>query len=89
MYQVNEGRDIKKAKGIAKPTIEKKIYFELYRKALFEIVEYRESMDLIRSHSHQLYVERVHKKCLTAFDDKRYILPDGSTYAFGHYKITE
>ena len=46
-------------------------------------------MDLIRSHSHQLYVERVHKKCLTAFDDKRYILPDGSTYAFGHYKIME
>ena len=46
-------------------------------------------MDLIRSHSHQLYVERVHKKCLTAFDDKRYILPDGSTYGFGHYKIME
>lgn len=87
VYQVNDGQDIKKAKGITKPTIQKKLYFELYEKALFENTEHIESMDLIRSHSHQLYVETVHKKCLTAFDDKRYILPDGSTYAFSHYKI--
>ena len=40
--------------------------------------------NLVTTH---LYLETVHKKCLTAFDDKRYILPDGSTYAFSHYKI--
>ena len=59
----------------------------MYEKALFENVEHITSMNLIRSRSHQLYVDTVHKKCLTAFDDKRYILPNGYTYAFGHYKI--
>lgn len=46
------------------------------------------SMDLIRSHAHQLYVETVHKKCLSGYDDKRYLLDDGiQSYAYGHYKI--
>ena len=86
-YQVQDGHDIKKAKGIAKPIIQKKMYFELYEEALFNNTKHIKSMDLIRSHSHQLYIERVHKSCLTSFDDKRFILPCGSTYAFNHYKI--
>lgn len=90
VYQVKNQHDIKKAKGISKPTIQKKLYFELYEKALFENKEKIESMDLIRSHSHQLFVERVHKKCLSGFDDKRYLLPDSITsYAYGHYKINK
>ena len=45
-------------------------------------------MDLIRSHVHQLYVETVHKKFLYGYDDKRYLLDDGTqSYASEHYKI--
>ena len=44
--------------------------------------------DLIRSGSHQLYIDTIQKKCLSAFDNKRHILEDGvSSYAYGHYKI--
>ena len=32
-YEVNNGQVIKKAKGVAKPTIVKKLYFDLYKKS--------------------------------------------------------
>ena len=83
-------QDIKKAKGISKPTIQKKLYLDLYEKALFENKDRIESMDLIRSHNSKLFVERVHKKCLSGFDDKRYLLPDSVTScAYGHYKVNK
>ena len=88
VYQVNEGQDIKKAKGIVKPVIQKKLYFDLYEKALFTNVIHVESMDLIRSHSHRPFVVNVKKKCLSSYDDKRYIISNSvSTFAHGHYKI--
>ena len=31
VYEIQNGEDVKKAKGIAKPTISKKLYFELYK----------------------------------------------------------
>ena len=87
-YQVQDGPVVKKAKGVAKPTIKiKKKYFDLFEIALLKNTNRIESMDLIRSHSHPIYIERVYKSCLTSFCDKRFILPDGSTYAFNHYKI--
>lgn len=44
---------------------------------LFENTIHIAQIDLIWSHSYQMYVERVHKSCLTDFDDKRSILQMG------------
>ena len=41
-----------------------------------------------QSKHHALHTVRVNKVCLSAFDDKRYILEDGiTTLAYGHYKL--
>ena len=42
------------------------------------------------SHKHAVKTQEVNKLCLSAFDDKRYILPDGvSTLAPEHFRIAE
>ena len=62
--------------------------FSLYEEAVRKNTVTVVSMDLIRSHLHQLFFETVHKKCLTGFGENRYLLEDGvSSYAYGHYKI--
>ena len=44
----------------------------------------------ITSKNHQLYTVSVNKKCLSAYDDKRYILEDGiTTLPYGHYRVCE
>ena len=79
----------KKAKGVAKATIENELRFDMYQKTLFDKTEMSSSMDVIRSHSHNIYCETVKKKTLSSFDDKRYLLDDGiSTLAYGHYYIS-
>ena len=54
----------KKAKGVAKATIEKELCFDLYEKTLFNQTEMLSSMDLIRSRSHNILCEKVRKKAL-------------------------
>jgi hypothetical protein len=42
----------------------------------------------IRSFNHALKTVEISKTCLSAYDDKRYVLSDGiATFAYGHYKI--
>ena len=72
---------------IPKSAKDQQLCFFLYEEDLRKKAETVVSMDLIRSRSHQLYVETVHKKCLLAFDDKGYLLEAGtSSYAYRHYK---
>ena len=78
----------KKAKGVAKATIEKELCFNLYEQTLFDKTEMLASMDIIRSRSHNIHCEKVRKKTLSCFDDKRWLLDDGiSSLAYGHYCI--
>ena len=45
-------------------------------------------MKAIRSSKHQVNSYEINKISLSCYDDKRYILDDGSnSYAYGHYKI--
>ena len=84
-----EKKEKKKAKGISMCTKEHHLTFSMYEEALRKKkAETVAPKDLIRSGWHQLYIDTIQKKCLSAFDDKRYILEDGvSSYAYGHYKI--
>ena len=58
IYKENDqDTEKKKAKGVAKATIEKGLRFDMYEKTLFDKTEMMTSMDLIRSRSHNLYCE--------------------------------
>ena len=46
-------------------------------------------MNVIRSHTHEVYTEEVNKIALCPDDDKRHILDDGvHTLALGHHRIS-
>lgn len=77
----------KRAKGIAKVVV-KELRLQYYKNALFDETSAKSEMNLIRSHDHIIYCEKISKTGLSCFDDKRYILDDGITsLAYGHYKI--
>ena len=58
----NDEAERKKANGVAKATIEHNLRFEMYKATFFDKTEMMSSMDLIRSHSHNIYCETVRKK---------------------------
>ena len=93
MYAIayrEDGVDIeqKKAKGVSKATIEKELCLALYEVTLFDKTEILSSMDLIRSRSHKIFCEKVRKKTLSCFDDKRWLFDNGVlSLAYGHYSI--
>ncbi|XP_069102148.1 uncharacterized protein [Argopecten irradians] len=75
------------AKGISKATIKRDLRHEMYRECIFHKQNKMCEMHSIRSDRHQLYVYKINKSGLCAFDDKRWILPNlCDSYAFGHYK---
>ena len=78
----------KKCKGVKRAVVNKEIKFEDYKRCLLERKEIYRSMNVIRSHRHEIYSERVNKIALSSEDDKRIILADGiHTLSHGHYKL--
>ena len=45
------------------------------------------TMASLSSHKHALYEEVIKKQSLSAFDDKRYLLNNIDSYAYGHFRI--
>ena len=79
------GVDYKKAKGVKKNVVKKSITHEDYRDCLFTRRDQSRTMNVIRSHHHDIFTEEVNKIALSADDDKRVIQLDGiSTLAYGH-----
>ena len=77
----------KKCKGVKKAVVRKSIHFEDYKKCLLDGQQIHRTMNIIRSHQHEVYSERVNKVALSREDDKRIILEDGiHTLAHGHHK---
>ena len=77
----------KKCKGVKKAVVRKSIHFEDYKKCLLDGQKIHRTMNIIRSHQHEVYSERVNKVALSREDDKRIILEDGiHTLAHGHHK---
>ena len=89
-FKVGDDETTKKAKGVTKSVIKRSIAFEDYKRCLNTQQEIHRSMNIIRSHLHQIYTEEINKIALSAKDDKRHILSDGvSTLAHGHYRIAD
>ena len=52
------------------------------------MLENASTMRSLRNHLHHMYTIELNKISLSAYDDKRYLMPDGiESLAYGHYKI--
>ena len=71
-----DGEEVKKCKGVKRNVIRNKIFFNDYKDVLFSGKEVLRTMNVIRSHQHNLSTEEVNKIALSANDDKRIIQPD-------------
>ena len=77
----------KKCKGVKKAVVRKSINSEYYKKCLLDGQYIHRTMNIIRSHQHEVYSEQLNKVVLSREDDKRIILEDGiHTLAHGHHK---
>jgi len=80
-----DGEEEKKCKGIKRGVVKKRISFEDFKKCLFSERQQLRTMNIIRSHKHEIYTEKINKIALSSSDDKRIIRPDKvNTLAHGH-----
>jgi len=79
----------KKAKGVKKNVIRNNITHEQYKQVLFNDTAQHNRMKLFRSRKHQMTMDEVNKVSLSAFDDKRFLVDEIQSYAYGHYKIKQ
>ena len=87
-YQMFEGEESKKCKGIKKLVVKKSITHEDYKKCLFTGKKQLRKMNVIRSYEHEVYTEEINKVALCSDDDKRHILEGlTDTLALKHYRI--
>jgi len=79
----------KKAKGIQKHYVRKKVRHEQYVEVLRNVRRKTTcKFRAFRSTNHVVNTVQIAKLCLCAFDDKRYILDDGvHTLAYRHYSL--
>ena len=69
--------NIRKAKGVKKNVIKKKIKHEQYKNVLFKKEQMWHGMKMLRSDGHEIYGIHVNKISLSPFDSKRWIADDG------------
>ncbi len=81
------GRNEKRAKGIAKVTVKKELKHDSYKDVLFNETSSVSSMCSLRRSQHELFGETIQKIGLSSFDDKRCLIDAVKSHAYGHYKI--
>ena len=78
----------KKCKGTKKAVVKKHITLDDYKRCLFNNVNQMRSMNVLRSHNHEIFAETVNKVALSYSDDKKIICKDGiHTYSYGHFSL--
>ena len=81
MYSyVYDNKEEKRAKGISKVAVKKDIKHSHYKDLLFTETTQMSSMNSLASHKHKLYGEKVKKRSLSPFDDKRWLLNNKDSY---------
>ena len=88
-FIMEEGKENKRCKGVKKQVVEKSITHVDYKTCLKTGKEQLRKQNIIRSYGHEVYTEEVNKIALSAADDKRYLLNNNDTLAWGHYKIKD
>jgi hypothetical protein len=76
------------AKGVKKCFVKNHVRHEMYVKTLHDRKCTYANFVNFRSRCHKIESVNIHKICLNAYDDKRYVCVDGvSTLAYGHYSL--
>ena len=76
------------AKGVKRGFVQKNVKHAMYKKTLFNRACTYANFVNFRSRSHKIESVQIHRTCLSAYDDKRYVLQDGiSTLAYGHFAL--
>ena len=70
-YKMLEGEESKICKGVKKSVVKNSIAHEDYKKCLFTGKEQLRKMNVIRSHRHEVYTEKVNKIALCSDNDKK------------------
>jgi len=66
----------KRCKGVKRGVVKKSISFEDFKKCLFSGRQQLRTMNIIRSHKHEIYTKTINKIALSANDDKRIMRSD-------------
>jgi len=75
-------------KGVKKHFIKNHVKHDMYLKTLLDRKCTYADFVTFRSRSHKIQSVRLHRICLSAYDDKRHVLDDGiSTLAYGHISL--
>ncbi len=76
------------AKGIKRTWAETNLRYDTFENTLFNRQTTYADFYKITSKNHSITTDLLHKQCLDAFDDKRYLLDDGVTsLSYGHREI--
>ena len=73
-FKIEDGKNVKKCKGIKKSVVSKGITFEHCFDCLFTGEKQMRSMKIIQSKYHDIYSKEVNKIALSCEDDKRLVL---------------
>ena len=90
IYSLNlqNGRNKITANGVSRSHVFNNLKHNNYSNTLQSTKASNATLRTVTSHKHAVKTEEVNKVCLSAFDDKRRILPDGMyTLARGHFGI--
>ena len=91
-YLMDDDNEKKKAKGIKKCIIKRRLMFENYEDSLFNDKTILQSQLILKSDYHDVYTEEVNKIALSSNDDKRLQTFDRvTTYPYGTnaFKVCE
>ena len=91
-YLLDDDNEIKKAKGVKRYVIKRRLMFENYRDSLFNNKIIMRTQTRFKSDHHDIYTEEINKIALNYTDDKRLQAFDGiTTYPYGSnaFKVCE
>ena len=89
MYSILVENECEKmtAKGIKRTYVTHHLRHENFLNTLMNRSSDSAEFYTFRSHLHTIHTVKIKKECLSAYDDKRYILDDGvNTLAYGHFR---
>ena len=91
-YFMDDDSEMKKAKGIKRCVVKRRMMFENYKDSLFNNKTISKSQHRFKSNHHNVYIEEVNKIALNSNDKKRLQTFDRVTtypYATNAFKVCE
>ena len=88
--RMDDGEELKKAKGVRQCVVKKTITFDDYVKCLTDFKDIVREQTGFRVKLHNVYTVKEQKIALSAYDTKRYLIPNSTdTLPWGHKDILE